>query len=1035
MRPEKLTLLNIGPFAGRHVLDFSRLGSIFLVYGKTGAGKTTIFDALSYVFYGEAPGSRKNLTLQMRSHFAAEDDQSAVELEFTLAPSRWRIRRSLPQDRRGKRSERIQRVPEESTLEQWDGSSWVDRSSANKSETDQAIRELIGLSAEEFSRIVLLPQGEFAQFLRQKTSERKQVLAKLFPVEDHLRVMELARNRNREAQARLAAAEEAVLSMGEEFDPDTAEETRRSLESRLAELRALQDRDRQALKERTSELERARGHAERLDKRARAAAEAEELEGRKAEMEALASEIGAARKAEPLAEMGKSLEARRQGLLQNGRELSEAESERLETEKRLEELASRSDAVREDEKAKAQAMARKEKLEVALDISRELEGAEGELAKLREDRRSARKDLETLRKEAADLEALAAKLAPLTAEFEQRSREREDAALLLERAKRLKSLSEEYGRERLSLEAHRSSAETSREALAQAEKDLEIAAAEVQALEAENLRSRERDAAAELAARLVPGAPCPVCGSPEHPAPAAAAPLSDFTLPERLETARRAQSLLEKERNRRSEELATRSERRNSAEETLKRSVERFCREAFGEDSCLRESEIPSPEKAAEGLREAAGAMQRAAARLGEAQRALNEQRNLATRREASGERISALEKTLAALDLEIASRETSVKLRTARFMEAFPGDQIPAAVDSESVADELERCHSLIIELEGRIESHRRDTGNLEKYRSALISKAETLSAAAASLEREIGEAELSFAARCAEEGFADGGAALAALRDRETLSLMVEREEEWKRKRAETRGTLARLDSEIARWSGPDQEQAAAAAAALEGILEERDREMTGMLRELAALEGRVSRWEGLERERRLRAEEALRIDALHRDLSGGNPQKVPFDAWILAMYLEEITRYANERLERMSDGRYRIRVSDASRSGNALSGLDLEIQDAWTGKTRPAGTLSGGETFMASISLALGLADSIQARSGGIQLDAVFIDEGFGSLDEGSLERAITILDEIRGTRTVGLISHVAELRSRIPSRIEVVKTAAGSAIREE
>jgi len=147
---------------------------------------------------------------------------------------------------------------------------------------------------------------------------------------------------------------------------------------------------------------------------------------------------------------------------------------------------------------------------------------------------------------------------------------------------------------------------------------------------------------------------------------------------------------------------------------------------------------------------------------------------------------------------------------------------------------------------------------------------------------------------------------------------------------------------------------------------------------------------------------------------------------------MYLEEITAFANLRLERMSEGRYRIQLNGSYRRGNNLGGLELEIRDAHTGRTRPTATLSGGETFMASISLALGLADSIQSRSGGIQLDAVFIDEGFGSLDESSLERAISILDEIRGHRMVGIISHVGDLKNRIPNRIEIIKTATGSSI---
>jgi exonuclease SbcC len=143
-----------------------------------------------------------------------------------------------------------------------------------------------------------------------------------------------------------------------------------------------------------------------------------------------------------------------------------------------------------------------------------------------------------------------------------------------------------------------------------------------------------------------------------------------------------------------------------------------------------------------------------------------------------------------------------------------------------------------------------------------------------------------------------------------------------------------------------------------------------------------------------------------------------------------LAEVAAYATKRLERMSEGRYRLLLDQDRDGGRGKTGLDLTVFDAFTGKTRPCGTLSGGESFMASISLALGLADSIQARSGGVRLDAVFIDEGFGSLDEASLEQALGILDEIRDHRMVGLISHVGEMRERIPSRVEVAKTSSGS-----
>jgi exonuclease SbcC len=184
-----------------------------------------------------------------------------------------------------------------------------------------------------------------------------------------------------------------------------------------------------------------------------------------------------------------------------------------------------------------------------------------------------------------------------------------------------------------------------------------------------------------------------------------------------------------------------------------------------------------------------------------------------------------------------------------------------------------------------------------------------------------------------------------------------------------------------------------------------------------------------EALQRQETL-AKKTTRLKAIADDLSGTNPKKTAFDSWLLGLYLTEVAAFASKRLERMSESRYSLILDSEGESGRGRAGLDLAVFDAYTGKTRPCATLSGGESFMASISLALGLADSIQARSGGVRLDAVFIDEGFGSLDEGSLDKALIILDELREHRMVGLISHVGEMQSRIPSRIEVIKTGAGS-----
>ena len=210
-----------------------------------------------------------------------------------------------------------------------------------------------------------------------------------------------------------------------------------------------------------------------------------------------------------------------------------------------------------------------------------------------------------------------------------------------------------------------------------------------------------------------------------------------------------------------------------------------------------------------------------------------------------------------------------------------------------------------------------------------------------------------------------------------------------------------------------------------------EEQDR-LAEIKSALDKLKDLFERRQSLLNELKQRAEEAQLITELSLSLNGSNKYKLKFDIWMLSAFLREIIVYANTRLERMSGGRYVLKLSKEL-SGNNLSGLDMEIYDAYTGGIRPTASLSGGETFMVSISLALGLADSIQTRSGGIRLDSMFIDEGFGSLDEASLENAISILDEIRGNRMVGIISHVSELKNRIPQKIEIEKTANGSTIK--
>lgn len=229
MKPEILKLTNIGPFRGTHTIDFSLMDSIFLVCGKTGAGKTTIFDAISYAFYSKPLGSRSQITRSLRSQFAPETETAEVELVFTMGSSKYRIFRRLPFLRPGKKNE----TPEESALAQWDGKTWKDLSSTNKRDTDKKILNIINLNEKEFARIVLLPQGEFAAFLRENSSQKKETLEELFPISRYTKILENLKEREKAESYKIKNTKEALEALGKEFDADSYPSKKESFEKEI----------------------------------------------------------------------------------------------------------------------------------------------------------------------------------------------------------------------------------------------------------------------------------------------------------------------------------------------------------------------------------------------------------------------------------------------------------------------------------------------------------------------------------------------------------------------------------------------------------------------------------------------------------------------------------------------------------------------------------------------------------------------------------------------------------------------------------
>lgn len=1046
MRPNKLIMENVGPFVGRTVIDFDALDDIFLITGKTGAGKTTIFDALCFVLYGTLPGSRKATVGRLRSDFAAEEDECSVSLEFSLGPGRYRVDRSPKQEKRKKRGSGTTTVDETAVLYEWREGRWESRSD-RKTEADDRIRELIGLSAEEFSKIVLLPQGEFAEFLRQNTTERGEVLRKLFPVDLAVRVRELAKARANEAKSRLSEAERALAEAAAKFP---AEEAESRLAAAAAAMEAAKGRTAAAAAElgKTAEALRA---AEAEEEAARRASEArraeEELEKRSGEMEELARSLTASRRAAGPAQQLRRAEETRAAAAASESAAASAEQELHKAGRAAAALEERNGEIPALEQEERSLRERRFPLAEAAEEEERSAAEEAELSALTDRRDSLRKELEAAAAEIEKREGELERLQEQAADTESLDRRWEAARADMERLRAMKQAAdriEPLRAEEATLRLRLAELETG---CADLERRIPVLESKVRELSAQRAAQESGHAAVLLASALEPGKPCPVCGSTEHPLPAAAA-APVFGLAEQLEALEKSVADAFRDLTAKREESKARSRELERLERELEdgRSLYRTERVRLhaAEDPRLAAGgppafglppDLPSAAELAAALQACSAEATEANALRTAALRARDRAAVLYRELDGLSKRRAAAEAELSGLSERLGSREAALKGRRAKL------GALRAEWRTETVAFALNRLDARIEELERTIASRRAAAEGAGKELAAAGARRTAAQEALRAAETARREAEEALSAALAASPFADEAALRAAI-------LPPVREEEldgeleaWKEARnrlgtvrAEAESALeARRAERAASGERGTAEELRERLSGLEGERREAEEERDRTGAALAALErDRQSYQEAAERRRSL-AEEAGRLRAVADDLMGNNPKKRSFDAWLLGLYLQEVAAYAGRRLERMSEGRYSLMLDAEGDGGRGRAGLDLAVFDAYTGKARPCATLSGGESFMASISLALGLADSIQARSGGVRLDAVFIDEGFGSLDEASLDRALTILDEIRDHRMVGLISHVGDMRSRIPSRIDVVKTGSGSAVR--
>jgi len=1060
VRPEKLAMENFGPFSGRVELDFSRLDDIFLITGKTGAGKTTIFDALCFALYGKAPGSRGDHAARLPSDHARAGDDCLVSLEFSLGEKRYLAERCLRRNRKKKQEDAVSSL--EQTLVLCEIVNGNNKNIASKkSEGDAKLRELIGLEADEFFKIVLLPQGEFAEFLREKTSERLNVLGKLFPVDKAIRVKELARKK---AAGLEAQAKESGLILRELSQKLSLESYERA---HAAESAAIEEAARQSRKLEREEtaLDRILGlwlkERDAEGRLGESQKQQDELEETEAAVNEKSAALSRSRASRPLEQFlrgfetadraAKTAEAALAGALAEkdaaGLAAKEAEQAGIATAA----LEKETQALREKRPALAEALAEEEKLEVS---AGDLRGQEAAVEKISGDIALLLEEREKNEAAIAAAEALAGERDSLE---DQQGQSKSVKDLFLEfRTCRVRMDGIEKDRSRAEAEIQEFEQQAG-----ELGKRIPVLQAELNALREEKARSDRDDMAGRLSACLEPGKPCPVCGSTEHPRPAVAEG-SPFDMDERIGA--QEASLMEAEKSRTATTAALEAKNREA------RKIAKDLELLNAEIRERRHSAFPAPPQDYPPNPDAAACLQHGAplpaagiieqvikteaAWLAEIQGRLQGSRDAADRvtelyraQAEAQNRLTEAEKQIAAAREQaksLALRIAEVREKHRLLLDSVqPGEQ--------SAANALGELDSLIAENDRSIARRKQEREQALLRLSGAQASWEGASRHHGESAARLAEARAALESALASTDFSSAGEAERALLDPADEEALDREIRLWHENRAglatriaEQEQQLETIRGEIASCVLPDgvqpptlrgQEREREAKRRLEAIKAERADTEAAKSRAITALAGmerdKAALLEAQKRHDEL-AEEARKYRALSDDLVGKNLRSLPFDSWLLGHYLEEAAAYATTRLAKMSESRYSLLLDTEGRQGRGYAGLDLMVFDAHTGKTRPCATLSGGESFMASISLALGLADSIQNRSGGVKLDAVFIDEGFGSLDETSLDRALVILDELRDHRMVGLISHVGELRSRIPCQVEVVKTGAGSRI---
>ena len=913
MRPITLTMSAFGPYAGKTVIELDKLGTngLYLITGDTGAGKTTIFDAITYALYGEASGNTRDVNM-FRSKYAEPSTPTEVELTFEYAQKIYTVKRNPEYDRPKARGDGYTTEKANAELHYPDG-----RVVTKLKEVNKAIVDIMGIDRSQFTQIAMIAQGDFLKLLLASTEDRKKIFQKIFRTQCYYQLQERLKQQNGELAKDYGKIGDSIRQYinGIACHPDDVLmlEVDKAKKGELKNTEAVQLMEK-LINQDDAALQKVLERIGKLDK----------------QKEAIAAQLAVAEK----------------------RKTTEEEQE-----KAKEKLALETQRLKTLETEKNKAAAHQPEVQKAVETIAKLEAQLPEYAEMQKkqtERTDLQKDLkevaqkikteaETAEKLARSIKDLKAEQASLQNAGAAQATQKAEKDRLAEQQKELNELKKEYvAYQKLEAQLKKAQADYAQKSEDSGQKRAEY----------EHKNKLYLDAQAGiLAETLTEGVPCPVCGALEHPHPAQKP--ENAPTKQELEICKDKAEEAEKATQEASSKASTCIGQVDTSRETLQahrqkwlgtdaiEEMERLCSEKQQQTAAALQKAEQQLEKIEKQLGRKAALDQLIPQKEDELDQCKNRRGSYETQQAGDGAKLQAAEKRLQELAEKLSYPSEAEANQALQQLRGQKEAWEKAIQETQKAYDE---CEKNLAALKGTLEGYQKTLQGMEKVDVQAVQAAQT-------------EADQQKAA--------------------------------WQAQKNEISDRLA--------VNGP--------------ILEN--------------LRPQISQME--ETEKRLQCVQAL-SDTANGRLSG--KEKIMLETYIQMTFFDRIIRRANVRLMVMSGGQYELKRCVNAENNRSQAGLELDVIDHYNGSERSVKTLSGGESFKASLALALGLSDEIQSSAGGIRLDTMFVDEGFGSLDEESLEQAVNALVGLtQGNRLVGIISHVSELKNRIDKQIVVTKEKSG------